>query len=267
MKEQALALARGVNDPGQRLNKLREYLQAFVLRSFHESEAFRPLAFVGGTALRFLHNLPRFSEDLDFSLVSRDGYAGAEWMAKVKRDLVLAGFNAQVAWNDRKVVHTGWIRLEGILHETGLSGMPGEKLSIKLEIDTRPPPGAHCERQVVTKYTSFFIQHYDLPSLLAGKLHAAITRKYSKGRDWYDLLWYLSQRPPVEPNVNMLQNALDQTQGAGVCDGKLWRALVQTRLESLDINAVFDDVRPFLERPQDAALLTRDNLLGLVKGP
>ena len=64
MKEEALALVRGVTDPGQALNRLREYLQVFVLRSFHESEAFRPLAFVGGTALRFLHGLPRFSEDL-----------------------------------------------------------------------------------------------------------------------------------------------------------------------------------------------------------
>jgi hypothetical protein len=117
---------------------------------------------------------------------------------------------------------------------------------------------------VVSKHTLFFVQHYDLPSLLAGKLHAAITRRYSKGRDWYDLLWYLSQRPPVAPNLVMLQNALDQTQGMGRCDAQSWRALVQVRLESLDIDTVLDDVRPFLERPQDAALLTRDNLLDLV---
>lgn len=266
MKEQALTLVRDISDPGQKLNKLREYLQAFILRSLHESEAFRPLAFVGGTALRFLHDLPRFSENLDFSLVSRDGYAGTEWLAKVKRDLVLAGFNAQVTWNDRKVVHTGWIRVEGLLHESGLSGMPEEKLSIKLEIDTCPPFGGNCQRQVISRYTSFFVQYYDLPSLLAGKLHAVITRKYSKGRDWYDLLWYLSQRPPVEPNVGMLQQALNQTQGAGVCDAVRWRALVHTRMESLAMDAVLDDVRPFLEHPQDATLLTRDNLLELVKG-
>ncbi|MEI6787498.1 MAG: nucleotidyl transferase AbiEii/AbiGii toxin family protein [bacterium] len=265
MKEQALALVAGISDPGQKLNRLREYLQAFVLRSLHESEAFKPLAFVGGTALRFLHNLPRFSEDLDFSLVSPETYKGTEWMAKIKRDLVLAGFDAQLAWNDRKVVHTGWIRVEGILHDIGLSGMSAEKLSIKLEIDTRPPAGAHCERQVISRFTTFFIQYYDLQSLLAGKLHAVITRKYSKGRDWYDLFWYLSQRPPVQPNIEMLQNALDQTQGAGVLDAQSWTLLVQNRLESLDIDAVLDDVRPFLERPQDSALLTRDNLLRLIQ--
>lgn len=264
MREQALALARGVSDPGQRLNILREYLQALVLRSLHEAEAFHSVAFVGGTALRFLHQLPRFSEDLDFSLVSREAYAGAAWMAKVKRDLVLAGFSAEVAWNDRKAVHAAWIRLDGILYESRLSGMPDEKLAIKLEIDTRPPSGARCERRVVTKYLTFMIQHYDLPSLLAGKLHAAITRKYAKGRDWYDLLWYLSQRPPVVPNVVQLQNALDQTQGSGRFDARAWPALVRARLEALDMEAVAADVRPFLERPQDAAFLTRDNLSGMV---
>jgi Nucleotidyl transferase AbiEii toxin, Type IV TA system len=207
-----------------------------VLRSFHESEAFRPLAFVGGTALRFLYNLPRFSEDLDFSLVSAEGYDGQKWMAKVKRDLALAGFNPEVTWNDRKVVHTGWVCVAGILHDAGLSAMPAEKLAIKLDID------------------------YDLPSLLAGKLHAAITRKYAKGRDWYDLVWYLSQRPPVVPNLPLLQNALDQTQGVGRHNASLWRELVRERLTALNLQAVCDDVSPFLERPQDAALLTRDNL-------
>ncbi len=266
MKEEALALVRDVSDPGQALNRLREYLQAFVLRSFHEGEAFRPLAFVGGTALRFLHNLPRFSEDLDFSLVSDEGYAGQEWMAKVKRDLTLAGFSPEVTWNDRKVVHTGWVRVAGLLHDAGLSAMPAEKLAIKVEIDTRPPTGARCERRVVTRHVTFLLQYYDLPSLLAGKLHAAITRKYAKGRDWYDLVWYLSQRPPVAPNLDLLQAALDQTQKGSRYHAPDWRERVRERLLALDLQAIADDVSPFLERPQDAALLTRDNLEGLLGG-
>jgi len=266
MKEEALALVRGISDPEDALNRLREYLQAFVLRSFYESEAFRPLAFVGGTALRFLHNLPRFSEDLDFSLVSVDGYAGQEWMAKVKRDLTLAGFSPEVTWNDRKVVHAGWVRVSGILHEAGLSARPEQKLAIKVEIDTRPPPGAVCERRVVTRHITFLLQYYDLPSLLSGKLHAAITRKYTKGRDWYDLVWYLSHRPPVVPNLHLLQNALDQTQGVGHHGAESWKALVHDRLAALDMQAVCDDVSPFLERPQDAELLTRENIEGLLRG-
>ena len=261
-----MALARGAKDPGLALNLLREYLQALVLRSFHECEAFRPLAFVGGTALRFLHGLPRFSEDLDFSVVSTEGYEGKQWMAKVKRDLALAGLDPQVTWNDRKVVHTGWIRLPGLLHEAGLSAMPDEKLAIKVEIDTRPPEGARCERRIVTRHVTFLVQYFDLPSLLAGKLHAVLARRYAKGRDWYDLMWYLSHSPPVDANVILLQHALDQTQGSGRYDAASWRELVRQRAASLDTEAIARNVRPFLERPQDAALLTRDNLLGLVKG-
>lgn len=264
MKEQALALVRGINEPGQALNRIREYIQALVLRSLHECEAFRPMAFVGGTALRFLYGLPRFSEDMDFTLVSTEGYAGKEWMAKVKRDLALAGFEPHVTWNDRKAVHVGWVRLPGILRDVGLSRMQAERLAIKLEIDTRPPAGARCERKVVTRHVTFLLQYYDLPSLLAGKLHAAITRKYAKGRDWYDLMWYLSQRPPVLPNLQLLQNALDQTQGAGCYDARSWGTMVRERLGKIDMEAVAEDVRPFLEQRQDADLLNRDNLLGLL---
>ncbi|MCF7732999.1 MAG: nucleotidyl transferase AbiEii/AbiGii toxin family protein [Akkermansiaceae bacterium] len=265
MKEEALTLVRGVTEPGVALNRLREYLQTFVLRSFHDSEAFRHLAFVGGTALRLLHGLPRFSEDLDFSLVDAGEYSGAAWMGKVKRDLELAGFLPEVTWNDRKVVHAGWVRVAGILHEAGLASMPGQKLAIKVEIDTRPPTGARCERRIVTRHLTFFLQHYDLPSLLAGKLHAVINRKYAKGRDWYDLVWYLSQRPPVAPNLTLLQNALDQTQDGGRSDAQAWRSLARDRLERSDLGAILADVSPFLERPQDAALLTRENLLGLLE--
>jgi len=264
MKEQALALVRATNDPGEALNRLREYLQALVLRSLHECEAFRPLAFVGGTALRFLHGLPRFSEDLDFSLVSSDGYDAKTWMLKVKRDLTLAGFDPEVTWNDRKTVHTGWVRVSGLLQEADLSSTPGQKLAIKLEVDTRPPAGAHCERRVVTRHMTFLIQHYDLPSLLSGKLHALICRKYAKGRDWYDLLWYLSQRPPVTPNLPFLQNTLDQTQGTENRKASDWKLLTKARLKSFDPKALAADVRPFLERPQDAALLTQENLLALL---
>jgi hypothetical protein len=143
---------------------------------------------------------------------------------------------------------------------------PEEKLSIKLEIDTLPPTGARCERRIITRHMSFLLQYYNLPSLLAGKLHAILNRKYAKGRDWYDLIWYLSQCPPVNPNLSLLQNALDQTQDVGYYDAQSWRELVRERLDSFDIQVIRNDVSPFLERPQDAAPLTRDNLLGLLRG-
>ncbi|NBB78176.1 MAG: hypothetical protein GVY36_01840 [Verrucomicrobia bacterium] len=259
MKERALAIARKAPDAATSLNLLREYLQAFVLRALHDCEAFQSLAFVGGTALRFLHGLPRFSEDLDFSLDQKAHYDGRAWMRSVKRELTLAGFDAEVNWNDRRTVNTAWIRLAGLLHEAGLSALAEQKLSIKLEIDTCPPAGAHAERRVVTRHLSFLLRHYDLPSLLAGKLHALATRKYVKGRDWYDLLWYLSQRPAPVPNLALLQNALDQTQGIGAFEASQWRELVRDRLAQLDVSRIHEDVLPFLERRAETTLLSREN--------
>ena len=256
MKEQALALVRGAADRGQAVNVLREYLQSLVLRSFHEAEAVRCIAFVGGTALRFLHGLPRFSEDLDFSLVSPNGYAGRAWMAKVKRDLALAGFTPEVTWNDRKTVHAAWVRLGGLLHDAGLSPMADEKLAIKVEVDTRPPVGGHCERRLVTRHLSFLLQYHDPPSLMAGKVHALLTRRYAKGRDWYDFVWYTSRKTPV--NLELLAAALAQTgpwKGSAEAIDREWclRAL-KAKIESIDWQRARDDVRAFL-RPSDTKSL------------
>jgi hypothetical protein len=266
MKAQALEIAASVADPGERLNRLREYLQALVLRSLHESEAFRCLSFVGGTALRFLYGLPRFSEDLDFSLENAQGYAPQPWLGKLKRDLAFAGFEPTVTWNDRKTVQVGWVRVAGLLQEAGLAGLPGQKLSVKLEIDTRPPSGAALESRAVNRYFLMAFRHPDLPSLMAGKVHALCVRKYPKGRDWYDLLWYRAQSPPVSPNLRLLQAALDQTEGARAWPAEGWREVLRRRLRTLDVDALRDDVTPFLERPEDRVLLTKEHLIRAIEG-
>lgn len=265
MKEEALELARRIADPGQRLNALREYLQALVLRSLHESEAFKCLAFVGGTALRFLYSLPRFSEDLDFSLDESAGYTPETWMSKIQRDLRLAGLDARVTLNDRKTVHVAWIKIGEVLKEVKLSGMAEQKLSIKLEVDTRPPRGAQTLNQIIERHRMFVVRCYDMPSLMAGKLHALITRKYPKGRDWYDLIWYRAQRPSPQPNLVLLQNALDQTEGSGTLDSAKWEDYVKDKLMTLDIPKLRADVQPFLERTGDADLITRDNLEAVLR--
>jgi hypothetical protein len=265
VKDEALALVAGIADPAQKLNLLREYLQAFTLRALSESEAFVHLAFVGGTALRFLYGLPRFSEDLDFSLEDERGYEPVRWLEKLKRDLSLAGYEPELSWNPRKVVQDAWIRLPVILHEAGIAGRPEQKLSIKLEIDTRPPAGAQTEMEVLQRHVLFTVRHHDLESLMAGKVHALLTRPYTKGRDWYDLLWYYARRPRVEPNLTLLQNALDQTQGRGVYDASGWREQLKSKLDELDEARMIEDVRFFLERAEDVRLMTRASFERLLK--
>ncbi len=260
MKDEALSLVKALTNPAAKLNLLREYLQSLTLRSLHESQAFLNLAFVGGAALRFIAALPRFSEDLDFSLHLADGYQPEKWQKKLKTDLTLAGFDVSISWNDRTTVHKAWIKVAGILKDTGLAAMPQQNLSIKVEIDTHPPAGAMLMRSMVTRHRLLALQHYDMASLMADKVHALLTRRYPKGRDWYDLLWYLGHRPPRSPNIELLQNALTQTQATPPPDASAWRQLILERLETLDCRKLVDDVAPFLEHPEDAALLTVQNI-------
>lgn len=266
MKEEALALIAAIEDPGRALNLLREYLQALALRSLHESEAFTRIAFVGGTALRFLHGLPRFSEDLDFSLTHAEGYEPRRWLTKLRRDLELAGFDATVTFNDKRTVHSAWVRISALLAAAKLAARPQQKLSIKLEIDTRPPAGAVIARTVIVRHLTFALRHHDLSSLMAGKVHALLTRPYAKGRDWFDLVWYRGHRPPIDPRQELLQNALDQTQGVGCLDATRWQELVRRRLRALDAAQLAADVSVFLERPADRALLTREILESALDG-
>jgi predicted nucleotidyltransferase component of viral defense system len=259
VKDEALALAKDITDPTRRLNMLREYLQALVLRSLHESEAFSGMAFVGGTALRFLEGLPRFSEDLDFSLTEHARYDPHRWLRKVRRDLELDGYDCSVTLNTRKTVHVAWVRVAALLREVGLAGRAAQKLAIKLEIDSNPPAGAETLATVLTRHVTFVVRHHELGSLMAGKLHALLTRSYGKGRDWFDLVWYRSRRPAVEPNLVLLQNALDQTfESQPRVDARRWKELVRSRLDELDVAALARDVRPFLERAADRELLTRE---------
>jgi hypothetical protein len=238
---------------------LREYVQAFALRSLHESEAYRKMAFVGGTALRFLENLPRFSEDLDFSLLDRQGYDPRRYLEKLGRDLRLAGFDCRVTFNDRKTVHSAWVRISGLLQQARLAARPEQNLAIELEIDTCPPAGAEVRAAVIARHMTFVVRHHSQPCLMAGKLQAILTRDHPKGRDWFDLLWYRARRPPIEPAAELLQNALDQTQGKGRFAASSWRDHVRQRLSEIDV-ARLDPPRwagPWPRAPWGAALALR----------
>ena len=132
---------------------------------------------------------------LSRSISARFNSQPLTWLAKGKRDLAMAGFQPEVTWNDRQAVQVAWIKLPGLHAAAGLSDRPERKLSVRLEIDSRPPEGAICERRIVTRHLTFLTRHLDLPSLMAGKLHALLTRPHVKGRDWFDLAWDLSRRP------------------------------------------------------------------------
>ena len=265
MKDRALQLISEAPQ-GQRRNVLREYVQAHVLYSLQSARAFERIAFVGGTALRFLYGLHRYSEDLDFSLEHAEGYSFGRLLDGVESDLANAGFDVTIHPHEGEPVNSAFVRLPGLLYEAGLSPHRTEKLSVKIEIDTRPPAGATTTATLINRHFLVALLHYDIPSLMAGKLHALLARPYTKGRDIYDLLWYLSLPDGADPNIHLLQNALDQTGWNGPqVRAENWREVITDKIVGLDFAKIADDVGPFLERPEDRALLTREIVLSALQ--
>ncbi|MBI5604321.1 MAG: nucleotidyl transferase AbiEii/AbiGii toxin family protein [Deltaproteobacteria bacterium] len=266
MKEYLRQLAEQADNDLVRGGLVREYLQARVLESLQDSGAFLRWAFLGGTALRFLFSIPRFSEDLDFSLIKAGEDAGfRDALAEVKRALGLEGYRIEIKVNEQKAIASAWIRFPGLPHELGFSTHPSQTLSIKVEMDTRPPPGARIVTSIVRRHVTLNLCHYDKASLLAGKLHAVLSRNWTKGRDLYDLAWYLADRTWPAPNLVLLNAALAQTGWQGpVMTASNWRDELRNRLEALDWERARADVRPFLERERDIALVTAEALGSLL---
>ncbi len=185
-------------------------------------------------------------------------------MDKLKRDLAFAGFEATVTWNDRGTVHAAWVRISRLLHEVGLAAIQEQKIAVKLEIVSNPPAGAVTRTTVVQRHLMFALRHHDLPSLMAGKVHALMTRPFLKGRDWYDLLWYCSKQPPTEPNLELLRNALAQTAPELVREASGWRRALAAKIIEVGFERLRADVEPFLERTQDSAIMSPGAIVGLL---
>jgi len=267
MKDYVLELASKKTGFNAKLNVMREYIQAYALRIMHDEGLFRSTAFLGGTALRFLYDLPRFSEDLDFSAVKKDDKLSfVSLIKKMKEEFSQAGYNVSTVYNDQKTVQHAFFRFEGLMYDAGISPLKSQKFSIKIEIDTNPPEGAVLRSDIVNKYFPISFLSYDLSSLLAGKIHAIMSRKYTKGRDYFDIGWYLSRWHELTPNINLLKNALIQTGFKGeIPSEENWRECLCDVLEKTDWEKVKEDVENFLENSSDLAVFTKESVLKLIK--
>ena len=267
MKAYLARLVDAAPSPVQALNEVREYLQARILGVLQRQGAIIPLAFRGGTALRFLYATARCSEDLDFSLEGKAGhYDFRAYLGAISREFLAEGYEVQVKLSDKKVVHSAFVRFPGLPEELGLSTHRRQALSVKLEVDTRPLAGAILATTVVRRYLPLQLQHHDQASLLAGKLHAVLQRPYLKGRDIYDLIWYLSDPAWPPPNIELLNNALGQTGWEGrPLTLRNWRRAVREKVRDVTWDRVEGDVRPFLGPGADPSILTRDNLMRLLR--
>jgi len=262
---------KSVIDPNltqnQNLNRIREYLQAYFLNIIYKNKFYQNLVFTGGTALRFIYKIRRFSEDLDFSLSTKaKNYNFTDMAKNILQEFKLAGYDLEIEYDKSRVVHSALLKFSGILFETGLSSLKSQKIVIKVEIDSNPPLGGIETSTVYNSNFMFYMQHYDLASLFAGKVHALLCREYTKGRDWYDLLWYLTKFKGLEPNFTMLNNAFAQTTPKPAkFTVNNWKVEIRKIAEILDWEKVRNDVSRFLENNNELGLLESKTFVNLLK--
>lgn len=193
---------------------LKEILQEVARYALWRVGFFEIAAFQGGTSLRILHKLPRFSEDLDFILKEPDtGFHWGGYFEQLVAGLREFGLQSEVLNKSRmdQNIRMALLKDDSIGRQLNLAfyqGHADRKLKIKLEIDVNPPEGSGYEYAYLDFPLDFEVCHQDLGSNFALKIHALLCRPYVKGRDWYDFNWYVKQK--VAPNFQLLQTALFQ---------------------------------------------------------
>ena len=251
-----------LSTPEEAQQALREAVQHIALLGLWRSTFFEHAAFYGGTALRIVHGLPRFSEDMDFSLLApQPGFSLRRFSKAIDTELSAYGFEPIVEHCARSADATidsafvkmntrqGLLRIgvaESVVSHAHRDGV----LKIRYEIDIAPPEGAVTRTDFIYHPQPFSVRSYDLPSMFAGKLHAALARAWQrrvKGRDWFDVIWFVARGTAV--NTGHLRARLVQTGHVGADEpfhATRARELLRERIRTLDFTAARRDVQPFI---------------------
>ena len=256
---------------------LREVIQEIALLGLSRSSFFARAGFYGGTALRIFYGLDRYSEDMDFSLLRPDeSFSLDEYEPFVIKELEAFGF--EVLFEKRKKrwetriesaflkadTKTQFLAVESPQVLAGLLPM-GQRIRIKIEVDTDPPPGFATETKYHLRPIPFPLRLYVLPDLFAGKMHALLCRDWKgrvKGRDWYDFVWYVSRRTPL--HLAHLEKRMMQS-GHKTWDGpltaKIFHDLLIKRIEALDVESAKADIIRFASNPDGLSIWSGDFFL------
>ncbi len=240
----------------------KEILQEVTLYLLWRARFFETAAFQGGTSLRILHKLPRFSEDLDFILLRPDtSFDWRRYLSPLVTGLEEFGLRSEVLdkSNMERNIRAAALKNDSISQQLNLQFIqrtPAQTLKVKLEIDINPPAGSSFAFTYFDFPLDFEICHQDLPSNFALKIHALLCGPYLKGRDWHDFSWYVSQR--IQPNLPHLQAALTQygpwKDQSPAIDTAWVTARLKEKIATIDWKAAAADVERFLGPSERASL-------------
>ncbi len=258
---------------------LREIMQEIALAGLQRAGFFEKAAFYGGTSLRIFYNLDRFSEDLDFSLLEPDEKFSLEpYFDAVVKEFEALGISVSIQEKKKATASnvesaflksgTVWkeLVLEDVVSQMGVGSLPNVK--IKIEVDRKPPLGFETEEKLLLRPFSFYVKCFKMPSLFAGKMHALLFRKWInrvKGRDWYDLEWYIKKGTPLDLD-HFLLRAQDSGdwQGETITEAQVIQ-LLEEKIKSVNFTSVKEDVLRFIPDSSVLDLWEEQYFLDLIK--
>ena len=267
---------RGLNDY---IHALREILQDVALLGLWRAKFFEKAAFYGGSALRILYNLDRFSEDMDFSLLlPLDTFELAGYTAFLQKETAGFGFDVRIERVDKSIqtpVQSAFLKANTqnqlIVIETAeeiLQAVPkGQLLKIKLEVDTDPPPGFATQTRYLLQPIPFAVRAFVLPDLFAGKMHAILCRRWKsrvKGRDWYDLVWYAANHPELHLyHLEQRMRQTDHLRGDAPLTPEKFKELLVKAINKLDVEQARKEAEPFVKKPENLSVWSHEFFLDI----
>jgi hypothetical protein len=264
----------GLNDY---INALREILQEVALLGLWRAKFFEKAACYGGTALRILYGLDRFSEDIDFSLLQpSEDFDLTGYTAFVKKEMEGFGFDVHVERVNKAIqtpIQSAFLKADTrnqlLTIEAGkdlLRALPkGKMLKVKMEVDMNPPPGFGTETRFLLQPIPFAVRSFVLPDLFAGKMHAILCRAWKsrvKGRDWYDLIWYAANHPQL--HLGHLEERMRQTghwKGDDPLTPEKFKELLGNAINKLNVQQARREVEPFVKSPENLSVWSREFFL------
>lgn len=250
-------------------NAKHEIMQQVALSGLYRAQFFDKAAFYGGTCLRIFHDLQRFSEDMDFSLLRKDKEFSIEnYFNSVENEFQALGRKVEIHKKNKKgqsQVESAFLKDRTDIYNIQFQTEPSIK--IKIEVDTDPPLQFQTEHKLLLLPFSFMTRCFTLSGLFAGKMHAFLFRKWRnrvKGRDWYDFEWYIRSQVAIDFNHFLERTYQSEPIERDSLTKTKFKNLVKDKIENTPIDLVKADVSPFLKNPRDIEIWSTDYFLQLL---
>jgi predicted nucleotidyltransferase component of viral defense system len=248
-------------------NVEQEVMQKIALAGLSRGGFFKHAAFYGGTCLRLFHRLPRYSEDMDFTLREKNSDVHLEdFFSYIIEEFHLAGHEVVIQKKDiLSPLRRGGYKA-GFKENTevfDIKFQTKKTVKVKIEMDTDPPLGFETEDLPLSRPYPFVVRCVALPDLYAGKMHALLYRNWKtrvKGRDWYDFQWYVANSVPL--NFEHLQKRIHDFNDENITKERFMEMLHE-KFSTTDMEAVKQDVRGFIFDQRDIEVWSNDYFLKL----